>query len=541
MENNQPQILLSLNTQTLGISTPVETTSVALEIRVPTGSERIYTNILERLYEKAEKQEIIVPSKIGNFFPYYMKTKLAETFSILMRQQNAEMFNTAVIPIFGYTPSARQQRIKLDGEDTTVELAVTTTPDIICIEATPSSQSLHKYLVIVKKENRTSVQKTIQGIFNKITEPLENQPAHFPIPRCGGRETSESPVTRQETTMTAYMSKLETLAQAQNPQDAGPTEPPKRFRKITISYAGAVTAGILKQSNFDKIKPKTPNSVSQESDSNQLDITDNNATHRQVTWDGSTTDTSRSAGSSLSRSVTNSKIINFKKDIDDEIKELKENLESRMNRQDQRIKDLIDVIHDMNKGLERRIASAVITTLVKEKEKVQELTHGRNYNASEAPLADENGRLPFGPIAQSGGPLDRLHHVEVTVQHMVSVLDSIADHLQVDPTARHLFVDDDEKSEASTIIENQQEQPTRTEQQEEQEPTDNDVKMQMIREYGGIKRLHGTYRSPDRQSQNRETNTESSPKSTPPSKRERTVNSTTSANPEGIARERGES
>jgi hypothetical protein len=189
----------------------------------------------------------------------------------------------------------------------------------------------------------------------------------------------------------------------------------------------------------------------------------------------------------LSRSITNSKIINFKKDIDDKIKELKENLESRMTRQDQRIKDLIDVIHDMNKGLERRIASAVITTLVKEKAKVQELTHGRIHNASEASLADENWRLPFGPIAQSGGPLDLLHHVEVSVQHMVSVLDLIADHLQIDPTARHLFVDGDEKSEASTIIENQQEQPTRTEQQEEQEPTDNDVKMQMIREYGGIK------------------------------------------------------
>jgi hypothetical protein len=84
MENNQRKILLSLNTQTLGISKPVETTSVALEIRVPTGSERIYTNILERLYEKAENEEIIIPRKLGKFFPYYMKSKLADTFSILM-------------------------------------------------------------------------------------------------------------------------------------------------------------------------------------------------------------------------------------------------------------------------------------------------------------------------------------------------------------------------------------------------------------------------------------------------------------------------
>jgi hypothetical protein len=218
------------------------------------------------------------------------------------------MYNTAVIPIFGYTPSARQQRINMNGEDTTGELAVATTPDIIRIEATPSAQNLSKYLIIVKKENRTSVQKTIHGIFHNITEPLENQPTYFPFPRCGGRETLEPTATQQEeTTMSAYMSKLETIAQAKNPQDAGPSEPPKRFRKITISYAGAVTTGILKQSNFAKNKPNTPNHVSQESDINNQETTDSITTHRQVSWDGSTTDTSRSAGSSLSRSVTNSK------------------------------------------------------------------------------------------------------------------------------------------------------------------------------------------------------------------------------------------
>jgi hypothetical protein len=213
MENNQPKILLSLNTQTLGISNPVATTSVALEIRVPTGLERTYTNILERIYEKAENDEIIIPNKLGKFFPYYMKSKLAETFIFLMRQQNADMLNTAVIPVFGYTPSARQQRTNIDGDDTTVELAVATTPNIICIEATLSTQMLHKYLVIVQKEHRASVQKTIQGIFKKITESLQNQPAYFPHPRCGGRETT--PVlttTRQDnTTMTAYMTRLEQL------------------------------------------------------------------------------------------------------------------------------------------------------------------------------------------------------------------------------------------------------------------------------------------------------------------------------------------
>jgi hypothetical protein len=362
---------------------------------------------LERIYEKAENEEIIIPNKIGKFFPYYMKSKLAETFTFMMRQQNADMLNTAVIPVFGYTPSARQQRINSDGEDTTVELAVATTPDILRIKATPSTQKLHKYLVVVKKEHREAVQKTIQGIFNKITEPLENQPVHFPQPRCGGRETTpESSPTQQgnNSMKTAYMTKLETIALAQNPQDAGPSEPPKRFRKITISYASAVKTGILKQPNLTQNKNNNISKISQEYDINQqADHSINSTTQRQVSWDGNTTDTSRSTGSSLSRSVTNSKMLNFKKDIDFEINELKTNLENRMDRQDQRIKDLIDVIHDMNKDLENQMASAVITTLVQEKARVQEITHGRTYSASEAPLANEENRLPFGPIAQSGG------------------------------------------------------------------------------------------------------------------------------------------
>jgi hypothetical protein len=107
-------------------------------------------NILERLYEKAENNEVIIPNKLGKFFPYYMKSKKAEVFTYLMRQQNAEMKNTAAIAIFGYTPSVRQQLINIDGEETTVELALATTNEIIKIEATPSTRNLHKYLVIVK-------------------------------------------------------------------------------------------------------------------------------------------------------------------------------------------------------------------------------------------------------------------------------------------------------------------------------------------------------------------------------------------------------
>jgi hypothetical protein len=277
----------------------------------------------------------------------------------------------------------------------------------------------------------------------------------------------------------------------------------------------------LKQTNFPKTSTKNGTTVTQDSDTTTHEKTDNITTQRQVSWDGNTLDTGRSPGSSLSRSITNSKIQNFKKDIDAEIQELKNNLKNRMDKQDQRIQEMIDVIHSMNKDLEHRMASAVITTLVREKAKVQEFTHGRTFSVAEAPLADENGRLPYGPIAQSGGPLDRLHHVEVTVQHMAAVLDTIADHLQLDPMARHFFRDDsDEKSETSTIIENRSLANTNAGQTEAQDNTfDNDVPMQMIRDFGGVQRLHGTDRSPSRE-RNHDTNIESSPQATPPPKRE---------------------
>jgi hypothetical protein len=117
-----------------------------------------------------------------------MKSKMSEMFTYLMRQHNADMKNTTVIPIFGYTPSARKQQIDLGGEATTVELALATTKEIIHIKAIPSTRYLHKYLIIVNTENKAKVIKIIQEIFGKITGPLENQPTDFPSPCCSGRE-----------------------------------------------------------------------------------------------------------------------------------------------------------------------------------------------------------------------------------------------------------------------------------------------------------------------------------------------------------------
>jgi hypothetical protein len=252
-EANKPKVILSLNAQTIGNSDKNPTTSVALEIRVPHGQQKTYIDILERLYEKSQDGEAIIPNKLGKFFPYYMKAKMPEVFTFLMRQQNADMAGTTVIPIFGYTPEAQKQQIQIDGEETTVELAIATTKNIIRIEATPSTLSLHKYLVIVKSNQKENVMKEIQQIFRQIQGPLEKQPTNFPFPRCGGSEkkTISAPSTPRQTeeidkTTTAYMVSLETLAMAHNPQDAGPSSPPKRHRKFTISYANAAKSGILK-------------------------------------------------------------------------------------------------------------------------------------------------------------------------------------------------------------------------------------------------------------------------------------------------------
>jgi hypothetical protein len=159
------------------------------------------------------------------------------------------MSSTTVIPIFGYTPSARQQQI---------------ISNIIRIEATPLTWNLFKYLIVVKKTDKAAVQKTIKKIFGLIESKLENQPSNFPKPRCGRKETSpvEEPSHAYDPSRTAYMSSLATFALAQNPQDAGPAEPPKRQRKITISYAGAVKVGIL----------KSPNTNNSSSTSNNMDM-----------------------------------------------------------------------------------------------------------------------------------------------------------------------------------------------------------------------------------------------------------------------------
>jgi hypothetical protein len=391
-----------------------------------------------------------------------------------------------------------------------------TTPEIIRIEATPSSWNLHKYLVVVKNNDKETAQKKIRNIFGKIQNALENQPENFPLPRCGGRENYNQTQTNEyvDPTLSTYMIGLETLALA-NPQDAGPSEPPKRHRKFTISYASATKVGILKQSQ-STVNAHSNDTQTQATNTTQDSTSTTTTTQRQVSWDDSTTEANRSLGSSLSRSVTNSKLTNIKKDIDNEIKEIKPDMEERFTRQEKYIREIQDVLIKNAEEMETRVARAVITALMREKQQVQELTHGAIYDAKQAPLADENGRLPFGVKAQAGGPLDRLHHVEVTVQQMATALENIAEHLMRDPSAKHLF-EDDKSEEATIIFEN------------ENQIIDSDVKMNMQNDISGAKRLHGTVSSPSKQGNHTPmTVATTSPQRSPPPKRERTEDKKTS-------------
>jgi hypothetical protein len=507
---------------------------IALEIRVPTGTERHYIDILERIYELAETEETIIPTKLGKFFPYYMKSKLPEVFNFLMRQQNADMESTSVIPIFGYTTKARNQKITLKNEETTVELALATTNKIIRIEATPSTRTLHKYLVIIKKENQEKVTKEIRKIFALINGPLANQPQNFPIPRCGGSEKIKAMPKKipekehiSKTTL-AYMVSLEMLAMANNPQDTGPTSPPKRHRKFTISYATAAKSGFLKEPTKEMLDsrqgPTTNQSMINSQEPNQL-------TNRNAKEDN-TADTSQLIESSLSRSLTNLKTQTTRKDIDSELM----SLETRMDKQEEQMSAIVQVIKSMNEDIEQRMAHAILAVLVKEKEKIQELTHGRVFKAKEAPLANENGNLPFGGKVQLGGPLDRLHHVEVTVQQMASALDAILDHMQKDSMAQHLFQDDSD-SETPTIIEHY-DPSQRAGRNKENQQTPNDVQMPM-REYSGSKRLLPE-NSPLKNRHGPDPVVASTPQRSPPSKKERSETRQPSAKPECETRERGQ-
>jgi hypothetical protein len=305
----------------------------------------------------SEEGEAIIPTKLGKFFPYYMKSKMPEVFNILMRQQNSDMADTTVIPIFGYTPEAQKQQINIDGKATTVELAMATTKDIMRIKATPSTMSLHKYLVIIKSNKKESVMNEIQ-IFRQIQGPLEHQPTNFPVPHCGGSKKKVGLPNPRQTkevnkSTTTYMVSLETLALANNPQDAGPSSPLKRYRKFTISYANAAKSGILHNINPADQYVIGNNTAGNATTNTNIQDSGASTSNHQIHQEKTSNDTSNSTGSSLSCSLTNSKISSMPTNLDSELKALKNNLERRMDKQEEQMSEIVQVIKTMNEDFEQ--------------------------------------------------------------------------------------------------------------------------------------------------------------------------------------------
>jgi hypothetical protein len=343
---------------------------VALEVRVPSGKEWIYISILERLYKKAKNEEIIIPTMLGKFFPYYMKSKLPEVYSFLMQQQNADMARTMVIPIFGYTDEAQNHPIKIDVEDTTVKLALATTKDIIRIEATPLTWNLFKYLVIVNVDKKEKVMRDIKKIFGLINKPLDKQPKNFPIPQCGGRSKkmlAKIPINyeiKDKPKNTAYMASLETLAQVNNPQEAGPSSPPQHHWKYTISYASAAKHGIIKEQTttpLNQTPPQDNPKITQDINLQELEIKSLNL---NASKEENTIDTGKLTGSSLTQSLATLKIQATSRDINTELQEMKAQFEQRMNKQEDQMKEIVQVMKSMNKDMEQRMAHTVLAVLV---------------------------------------------------------------------------------------------------------------------------------------------------------------------------------
>jgi hypothetical protein len=132
--------------------------------------------------------------------------------------------------------------------------------------------------------------------------------------------------------------------------------------------------------------------------------------------------------------------------------------------------------------------------------------------------------------------------VEVTVQQMANALDTIAAHLiQKDPSAKKLFITDDDSASDSNQTLEEEINFTSKEQEEKylMHYHDNDVPMKMVKEFSGTKRMLGRHPGVPELTDAADRNP-TSPQRTPPPKREKSSNET-SANPnEFTVRERGE-
>jgi hypothetical protein len=175
-KNSKIQVVIQLTPQTITNSRFSKVSSVALEVRVPAEHARIYTEILDRLNERASfldkgEVDLVLDQRIGTFFPYYAKSERPQLFERLMRKQNSEMSSSSVIPVFGLTDNARYTMIAdKNGKKLSVNAALLAHPNIRKIEKTASSAELGKYLLIVDRYMKEEAEDYVDSVFEIVPE-----------------------------------------------------------------------------------------------------------------------------------------------------------------------------------------------------------------------------------------------------------------------------------------------------------------------------------------------------------------------------------
>jgi hypothetical protein len=316
-KNSKAQVVVQLTPQPINNSKFSKVTSVALEVRVPAEHARIYTEVFDRLNERASllnegEVDIILDPKVGTFFPYYAKSERPQLFERLMRKQNSDMSSSSVIPVFGLTKNASNTIVEdQNGKQLTVSEAILAHPNIRKIEKTASSAELGKFLLIIDRYMKDQVENYVDSVFELVPE-LENQPASFKKPQRGGNAFRKARINN----INNFLTKLEQEIDGENlmyADDDEDTTPPPRPKRFTVSYAQA--AKIL--------SPQHPN-LSQ------------NPPASQVTTNTTTTATSTITQESLEealqrfRQETNDTIASFKNDIRNEITSIEDRITTAM-------------------------------------------------------------------------------------------------------------------------------------------------------------------------------------------------------------------
>jgi hypothetical protein len=316
-KNAQAQVVVQLTPQPINNNKFSKVSSVALEVRVPAEHARIYTEVLDRLNERASlldkgEVDIVLDAKVGTFFPYYAKSERPQLFERLMRKQNSEMSSSSVIPVFGLTESASNTIIEdQNGKQLTVSEAILAHPNIRKIEKTASSAELGKFLLIIDRYMKDQIENYVDSVFELVPE-LENQPANFKRPQRGGNAFRKTRINN----INNYLTKLEQAIDGENlmyADDDEDTTPPPRPKRFTVSYAQAAKV----------INPQIP-TASQNPPASQV------STNTTTTATSTITQESLEEALQRFRQETNETISSFKNEIRNEISSIEDRITTAM-------------------------------------------------------------------------------------------------------------------------------------------------------------------------------------------------------------------